>query len=251
MRPTRCELAGEVLLEGAVVAQAGERVGHRDLGQALDLGRAGRRQARGGSRSSRRVRAARRPMPIAKAKVVATRMLPCRRRSLGGVREPGGGRGARGTSDAVLEHAVGRVDDLVLEVLHARSVAGVDGGEQAPARGTVGPLQGEQPRDRRGRWPATGRARSRGAARRSGGGRRRRARRGRGRSPRGGTRARSTSPRRPSGARSGSVAARQTAVSARCGEVGRPALGDEREAARGEQHGEDRRRLPRGWPSVR
>ena len=32
------QLAGDVLVEGAVVAQARERVGDRHLGQALDLG---------------------------------------------------------------------------------------------------------------------------------------------------------------------------------------------------------------------
>src|SRR3954447_4662531 len=39
--PAALELASEVLLEGAVVAQARERVAHRDLREALDLGAAG------------------------------------------------------------------------------------------------------------------------------------------------------------------------------------------------------------------
>jgi hypothetical protein len=38
--PDALELAREVLLERAVVAQPGERVGHGDVRQALDLGRA-------------------------------------------------------------------------------------------------------------------------------------------------------------------------------------------------------------------
>ena len=43
--PRALQLAGDVLVEGAMVAQAGERIGDRHLGQALDLGEDGGIQA--------------------------------------------------------------------------------------------------------------------------------------------------------------------------------------------------------------
>ena len=237
--PDAPELTGEVLLEGAVVAQAGERVGHRDLGQARDLGRARRRQARaqpqeqagqGGEQADADGEGeGRRDEDVA---LQAAR--------LGGVREPGGGRSARGAGDAVLEHAVGRVDDLVLEVLLAAEVAGVDGGEQAPARGTVGPLQGEQPRDVAGggrRRVEHGRAAQRGGQAAGVGG-------VVGADAVGALEAvlalgrlllADPVPRalQRGGEAPGGLGALR--------EVARPALGDEREAAQREQHGEDRR----------
>ena len=62
-------------------------------------------------------------------------------------REPGRGGRLRGTRDAVLEDAVGRVDDLVLPVLHAGRVVRVDRREQPGGRVSVRALQAQEARD--------------------------------------------------------------------------------------------------------
>jgi hypothetical protein len=141
--PRALELAGEVLLEGAVVAQAGERVGHSDLRQALDLGRAGggeaaaqeehqpRQEDEDGDAERERERARGQDVALNGAQV-------------GAIGEAGGGRGARLAGDAVLEHAEHGVDLLVLDAQRAGRVAAVDGAEQPAARGVVLALQREQ-----------------------------------------------------------------------------------------------------------
>jgi hypothetical protein len=148
--PAALQLAGEVLLERAVVAQAGERVRHGDLREPLDLGlprvleaaaqaqqrpRAGGEQDEPG-REGERDLGERRGLHVPQ---------------LDRVVQAGGGRAVRLALDGGLEHAVDRIDDLVLLVLDRRAVSRVDGREEAVARGGVPLLQGQQVGDAAGR----------------------------------------------------------------------------------------------------
>ena len=148
VRPTRCKLACEVLLERAVVAQPGERVGDRDMGQARDLAgprgvkaaaeahedqrEAGEQGDADGERD--RDRAARVRQVLAQRRAVLQRLR---------------GRLLRLLVDHVLEHAEDRIDHLVVEVLDAGRVFVVDRAEQREARGLVAHLEVQQAVDGR------------------------------------------------------------------------------------------------------
>ncbi len=144
------ELAREVLVERAVVAQPGERVGDGDLRQALELGRARRVEPAPEAQDDQRERGEQRE---ADAERDPDRALgPHALRAHGGAvgeRARLGGAGLAG--DRVLEDAEDRVDDLVVVVLDRRLVAGVDGREQRAAGGVVLRMQGEQGPDDRAR----------------------------------------------------------------------------------------------------
>jgi hypothetical protein len=114
--PGALELAREVLLERAVVAQAGERVRHRDLRQPLDLGAAGGFEPAAEAQEQP-------GKPREEPEAGGEGEGDDREGRALGASEPGavgqaGGGGLVGApGDRVLEHAVDRVDLLVLLAL--------------------------------------------------------------------------------------------------------------------------------------
>ena len=196
------QLAGHVLLEGAVVAQARERVGDRHLGQAPDLGGARgvepaavahddgaeegeQQEADGDGEGDRPVRAG---------------LVSAQRGALG---QRAGARGGRLAIDDVFEDPEDRVDRT-----RGRRPARAPGRCRRPRRRAPGWRCDSRPGGAAGGppWPqprVSRRARARGRGCRSGAARPGGGRTSRRSCPRGGIDARSTSPRRPSGARPG------------------------------------------------
>ena len=114
MRPTRLQLAREVLLEGAVVAQPGERVGDGHLGQALDLGRAGGVEAAAVAHDDGAEEGEQQQPDARRRRRSCGSRAP--RRGAGGAlgeRDCAGGGGL--AVDDVREHAEDRIDRLVVE----------------------------------------------------------------------------------------------------------------------------------------
>ena len=200
VRADALQLASEVLVEGAMVAQARERIGDRHLGQALDLGGDGRVEAApvahddGAEERDQEQREENRDAMVRLARTSSPRNAAL-------WREGRGARGRRLAVDDVREDAEDGVDGRVVEPQDALLVVLVDRVEQRLAGAVVVGLQAQEPCD----GGAAGRRAveledvvevGASAAARPGGGRRRP------RScPRSGTGARRTSARPPSGAR--------------------------------------------------
>jgi hypothetical protein len=140
------QLAGHVPLEGAVVAQPGERIGDGHLGEALDLGRAGGVEAAAVAHDDgAEEREQQQPHGDRDGdRLVGAGLVAAQRGALSQRASAGGAGLAR---DDVREDPEDGVDRRVVEGEHALLIVGVDGVEEGLAGAVVLGLQAQEARD--------------------------------------------------------------------------------------------------------